>query len=110
MKKLAMMYAVFIVGAFSLLPAYAVTVVGDASTAKTSHSVSSGEVGNRYLNGQLKGRYESGRLDTSVGEYQLGAGVKVDDRRPAAQWYTVPAEANVQLELKAKRLIQVIIY
>lgn len=107
MKSLIKVCFISLCSLISVSSAYAVTAVGDYSSAANA-AANKADV--RYLNGSLKGRYENGRLDTSVGEYQIEAGTKVDDQRPAAKWFKIPAKANIQLELKKDRLIRAIIY
>ena len=105
MKSLIKVCFICLCSLISVSSVYAVTAAGNQQSSAVSTKAA-----NSYLTGSLNGRYENGRLDTSVGEYQLGAGVKVDDQRPAAQWFKVPAKASIQLELKAGRLVGVIIY
>ncbi|WP_019531162.1 hypothetical protein [Dasania marina] len=105
MKKQVTIYLICIWMLAVAAPAYAVTLVNE-----TAPIASGSQVNNSFLNGRLIARHENGRLDTSVGQYQITAGVDVDDRRPAAQWYKASTKANIQIELKAGRLVRVVIY
>jgi hypothetical protein len=105
MKKLSKVCLVCLLGIMAVSPAYAVTMSDEDAL-----SIAPQEDGNRYLNAELNGRYNDGRLDTSLGEYKITPGVNVKDQRPMAQWLDVPAKAKIQLELDGKQLIRVIIY
>tara|TARA_R110001592_G_scaffold52511_6_gene160658 strand:+ start:3040 stop:3357 length:318 start_codon:yes stop_codon:yes gene_type:complete len=105
MKKLSTLCLVSLLAMMMLSPAYAMTLSDEESISNEAP-----EAGNSYFNAELTGRYQDGRLATSLGEYRITPGVKVEDRRPMAQWFEVPAKANVQLELDGKQLIRVIIY
>ena len=104
MKKLSTLCLAGLL-AILLSPAYAMTFADEESV-----NTEALDVGNSYFNAELAGRHQDGRLETSLGVYKITPGVKVDDRRPMAQWFEVPANAKVQLELNGKQLIQVIIY
>jgi hypothetical protein len=105
MKKFSKLCVLIVLAMLLLSPAYAMTFSDEENI-----EVEVQEPGNSYFNADLNGRYNDGRLDTSFGEYKITPGVKVDDRRPMAQWFEVPAKAKIQLELDGKQLIRVIIY
>ena len=86
------------------MPSYvfSLTVEGD--------TVNSNETSNSFLRGDLILRTREGKVLTSVGSYQVSAGVKVDDRRPIGEWFSEPNKANVSLEFKDNRLVGVVIY
>lgn len=105
MKMLSKLCLASLLAMLALSPSYAVTVSDEESMPAEAQ-----EAGNRYFNAELNGRYHDGRLDTSLGEYKIVTGVRVDDRRPMAQWFSVPAKAKIQLELDGEQLIRVIIY
>lgn len=105
MKTLSKLCLTSLLAMMVLSPTYAVTVLDEESIP-----VEAQEAGNSYFNADLNGRYHDGRLETSLGEYKITTGVSVDDRRPMAQWFEVPAKAKIQLELDGKQLIRVIIY
>lgn len=105
MKKLSKACLLCLLGLVALSPAYAMTISDEAAS-----EIEAQQEGNSFVNAELNGRYNDGRLDTSLGEYRITPGVKVDDRRPVSQWLVVPAEAKIQLELEGNQLIRVIIY
>lgn len=73
-------------------------------------AASGNEASNSFLRGDLVMRTREGEVVTSVGSYQISAGVTVDDRRPISEWFSKTNEANVSLEFKDKNLVGVIIY
>lgn len=105
MKNLSKLCLACLLSVIVLSPSYAVTMLDEEGS-----SAEQNVAGNSFLNAELIGRYNDGRLDTSLGEYKITAGVKVDDRRPMDQWLVIPAKAQIQLEFVEKQLIQVIIY
>lgn len=105
MKMLSKICLVSLLAMMAIFPAYAMTVSDEESISSEEQ-----ETASSYFNAELNGRYHDGRLDTSLGEYKITTGVKVDDRRPMAQWFEVPAKAKIQLELDGNQLIRVIIY
>ena len=88
----------------AVMPGYvfSITVEGDV--------VSGNDSSNSFLRGDLVLRTREGKVITSVGSYQISAGVKVDDRRPIGEWFSEPNNANVSLEFKDKKLVGVVIY
>lgn len=87
-----------------VMPSYvfSLTVEGDV--------VNSNETSNSFIRGDLILRTREGKVITSVGTYQISAGVKVDDRRPMGEWFSESKNANVSLEFKDKNIVGVVIY
>lgn len=102
MRRNSIFLLVALLAAFSSR-VHSFSLEGEQAEAKVSST-------NSYLRATLTTRTREGKLVTSAGDYQITAGVKVDDRRPIDSWFKNPADANISLELESGRVVGVVIY
>ena len=63
-----------------------------------------------FLRGELIRRSREGLVSTTVGEFQVTAGVSIDDRRPMGEWFAEENKANVSLGFSKGQLVSITIY
>ncbi|OUS06060.1 hypothetical protein A9Q81_04850 [Gammaproteobacteria bacterium 42_54_T18] len=63
-----------------------------------------------YLRGELIRRSREGLVSTTVGDFQIAAGISVDDRRPIGEWFSEQNKANVSLGFSKGQLVSITIY
>lgn len=63
-----------------------------------------------YLRGELIRRSREGLVSTTVGDFQVSAGVSIDDRRPIGEWFLEKNKANVSLGFSKGQLVIITIY
>ena len=85
-----------------------VTMEGSATSQQGSSQQN--ESSTRFLRGDLTLRTREGKIVTTVGTYQITAGVTVNDRRPMSHWFTSTTNAKISLEFNNDKLVSITIY